>query len=414
MIGKFKHNDTCRFCGSPDMVKFIEMGNMPLAGGFLRKEDIPDEKLYPLDVYFCKECYLVQLLDVVPKETLFEEYFYMSSTTRTLSQHFENLAKMLKERFLKDGSLVVEIGSNDGVLLRPLKHMKISSVGFEPAKNIAKIAKSYGLNIINDYFTEKSASKAAKKEGRADVVSASNVFAHIEDLHDVVRGVKAVLKDDGVFIFEVHYLLDLIEKMQYDTIYHEHLYYHSIIALQNFFKKFGMEIFDVERIPIHEGSIRVFVKNAANKNQRILTSVGKLADLERKSGLDAPPTFVEFGEKVREHKSKLTSLLRKLKSDGKKIVGYGAPGRGNTLLNYCGIGKDILDYVTDESPVRMGKFIPGMHIPIISPENIGKTKPDFALMIAWSYMNEILSKEQDFIKRGGRFIVPLPSPKIIP
>jgi len=414
VIGKFKHNDTCRFCGSPDMVKFIEMGNMPLAGGFLRKEDIPDEKLYPLDVYFCKECYLVQLLDVVPKETLFEEYFYMSSTTRTLSQHFENLAKMLKERFLKDGSLVVEIGSNDGVLLRPLKHMKISSVGFEPAKNIAKIAKSYGLNIINDYFTEKSASKAAKKEGRADVVSASNVFAHIEDLHDVVRGVKAVLKDDGVFIFEVHYLLDLIEKMQYDTIYHEHLYYHSIIALQNFFKKFGMEIFDVERIPIHEGSIRVFVKNAANKNQRILTSVGKLADLERKSGLDAPPTFVEFGEKVREHKSKLTSLLRKLKSDGKKIVGYGAPGRGNTLLNYCGIGKDILDYVTDESPVRMGKFIPGMHIPIISPENIGKTKPDFALMIAWSYMNEILSKEQDFIKRGGRFIVPLPSPKIIP
>lgn len=414
VLGKFKHNDTCRFCGSTDLVKFIEMGSMPLAGGFLREDDIPNEKLYPLDVYFCNECKLVQLLDVVPKETLFEEYFYMSSTTKTLSQHFVNLAELLKERFLSQDSFVVEIGSNDGVFLKPLKSLGIRSLGFEPAKNIAKVAKSYGLKIVNDYFTEKSAVEVAKKEGEADLVSASNVFAHIEDLHDVVKGVKAVMKEDGVFVFEVHYLLDLIEKMQYDTIYHEHLYYHSLIALEIFFKKFGMEIFDVQRIPIHEGSIRVFVKNSSNKKFKISPAVASLASFERKRDLDVASTFVKFGEDVGAHRTKLVSLLKKIKSERKKIIGYGAPGRGNTLLNYCKIGKDFLDYVTDESPTRQGKFIPGMHIPIISPVNIKKTKPDFALMLAWSYMDEILSKEQEFMKRGGKFLVPLPSPKIIP
>ncbi len=414
MLGKFKHNDTCRFCGSVDLLKFIEMGDMPLAGGFLREEDIPNEKLYPLDVYFCRECKLVQLLDVVPKEVLFEEYFYLSSTTKTLTQHFVDFAKLLKERFLQDDSFVVEIGCNDGVFLKPLKVLGIRSLGFEPAKNIAKIAKSYGLNVANDYFTEKTASEIAKKEGKADLVSASNVFAHIEDLYDVVNGVKAFLKDDGIFVFEVHYLLDLIEKMQYDTLYHEHLYYHSITALTKFFKKLGMEIFDVQRIPIHEGSIRVFVKNAKSKKYKILSSVNELLNLEKQKGLDIPSTFVKFGEDVKEHRTKLWSMLKKIKADGKKLIGYGAPGRGNTLLNYCKIGKDILDYVTDESPTRQGKFIPGMHVPIISPENIKKTKPDFALMLAWSYANEILAKEQEFIKGGGKFILPLPSPKIIP
>lgn len=413
MIGEYRHNETCRFCGSSAVLRFLKMGNMPLAGGFLRKEDIAGEKLYPLDVYLCSECKLVQLLDVVPREVLFGEYFYMSSTTKTLTRHFKDLAKLFSDKFLDDGSFVVEIGSNDGVLLSPLKELGIRAVGFEPSRNISKIAAEKGLDVVNDYFTCKTAAEAAKRMGKADLVSASNVFAHIEDLHDVVEGVDEILKENGIFVFEVHYLLDIIQKMQYDTIYHEHLYYHSLTALTSFFREHGMEIFDVQRIPIHEGSIRVFVKREGDKKHEKTSEVTNLIEIERKAGLDVQGTFVQFGQDVASHRTKLVSMLRKLKAEGKNIIGYGAPGRGNTLLNYCGIGKDILDYVTDESPTRQGKFIPGMHIPIVSPANIVKTKPDIALMLAWSYRKEILEKEKEFVKNGGKFIVPLPEPKII-
>jgi SAM-dependent methyltransferase len=387
---------------------------MPLAGGFLRKEDIPNEKSYPLVVYFCNNCKLVQLLDIVPAEVLFKEYFYLSSTTKTLSKHFEDLAKKLRENFLNEDSFVVEIGSNDGVFLKPLKSLGIRSVGFEPATNIAKIARSYGLNVVNNFFTEKSAREVAQREGKADLVSASNVFAHIEDLQDVVRGVKAILKDDGIFVFEVHYLLDLIEKMQYDTIYHEHMFYHSIVALTNFFKSMDMEIFDVERIPIHEGSIRVFVKNVGDKKHNVRQSVHQLLATEKKSGLDNLQTLITFGENVRKHREVLVGLLKQIKRQGKRIVGYGAPGRGNTLLNYCKIDTNVLEYTTDESPTRQGRITPGTHIQIVSPERLRKEKPSYALMLAWSYMKEILEKEKDYVQQGGKFIVPLPIPKIIP
>lgn len=414
MIGKFERRGECAFCGGTRIVKFIEMGNMPLAGGFLRKEDVGREKFYPLNVYFCEDCKLAQLLEIVPRKVLFEEYFYLSSTTRTLSNHFMSLAKLLNDRFLGKDSLVVEIGSNDGVFLKPMKDMGMRAIGFEPSKNVSEIARSKGLEIVNDYFTERSASDLVGKEGRADLISASNVFAHIDNIRDVVMGVKSLLKDDGVFVFEVHYLLDLVEKMQYDTIYHEHMYYHSMIALKKFFEGLGMEIFDVERIPIHEGSIRVFVKKKNDRTHEVTPSVEWLLNLEKQKGLDSKETFLKFGQAVRNHRSALVALLREIKSRGKTMIGYGAPGRGNTLLNYCKIGTEMLDYVTDESPTRAGKFIPGMHIPIVSPEKIMETRPDVALMLAWSYKDEILEKEKEFVKKGGKFVVPLPSPKVIP
>lgn len=403
----------CRLCKSRDLVEVLDLGKVALAGGFLRKNQFEGEKKYPLRVFFCKNCKLVQLLDVVPPDELFRDYFYQSSSTKTLSSHFAEYAKYLFGRGLvRKGSFVVEIGSNDGVLLAPLKGLGARVLGVDPAENVAAMAESRGIEVVKDYFTEKVASEISERQGKADVILANNVFAHIDDLDEVVRGVKAVIKEDGVFIFEVHYILDLIEKMQYDTIYHEHLCYYSLMPLIDYFRGFGMEIFDVERIPTHAGSMRVYARPKGNG--KISESVRNLLKTERDMGLDRLDTYLEFSERVREQKRRLMGLLRELKNDGKKIIGYGAPGRGNTLLNYCGIDTGILDYLIDMSPLRQGTYTPGTHIPVFPPEKMKNDKPDYALMLAWSYMSEIVKKEQDFIRGGGKFIIPLPEVKIIP
>lgn len=406
--------DTCRFCKSKNLVKFLDLGKQPLAGGFLTKEQFSSEKFYPLELYICKECLLVQVLDVIDKETLFKEYFYLSSVTKTLSQHFEDYAKILFEKFLKkQNSFLVEIGSNDGVLLKPLNKLGVKTVGVEPAKNVAKIAQSSGIEVVNDFFTEAVASEIANGYGKADIITASNVFAHIDDLDEVMRGIKILLKDDGVFVFEVHYLLNLILEMQYDMVYHEHMNYYSLPPLVKFFEKFGMEIFDAEMIPMHAGGIRVYVRNVGKRNEPVSENIEKLLALERQNGLHELETYKIFSQKVRKSKEELLKLIANLKIKGNKIVGYGASGRANTILNYCGINSKILDYIVDASPLRQNMCTPGTHIPIVSEEKFRSDKVDYAIILAWPYSKEIMEKEKIFIEKGGRFIKPLPKVEIL-
>ncbi len=397
----------CRLCHSTDLRLFLRLGPQPLAGKFVKPEEAgKKETRYDLDVFFCNSCKLVQVVDVVEKDTLFSEYFYAPHSL--LSPHFTEYAKELATEFaLNEKSLVVEFGSNIGMMLKPLRELGVKAIGVEPAQNIAEIANKLGLETIPDFFTEKIALEVVKKLGKADMIVANNVFAHIDDLDGILRGIKALLKENGVFVFENHYLLDTVEKLQYDDIYHEHLCYYALVPLIPFFRKWGMAVFDAKRINTHGGSIRVFVSRS--QTHSIQPSVKVLLEQEKKMGLDRFETFADFVERVKKNRTELTTLLKRLKSQGKKIVGYGAPARGNTLLNYCKIGTDILDYLIDDSPLRQNKFTPGTRIPIFSVEKFWNDNPDFAFLLAWGgYTEKILKKEQEFIQKGGKFILPLP------
>lgn len=407
-----KHRNCCRVCHSLSLVKFLDLGNMPLAGAFLSSDQVHNEKKYPLQVYFCKNCSLVQILDVIDQDTLFFNYKYLSSVTKTLHEHFLNYAKEIKSRFLKEDDLVVEIGSNDGILLQPFKDLGVNCLGVEAAANIAKIAISKGLRVINDYFTLQISDEIKRKNGKAKVICANNVFAHIDDLDDVMKGIKNLLNSDGIFVFEVHYIKDLLEKFQYDTIYHEHLCYYSLTSLKFLMNKYDMEIFDVKKIPIHSGSIRVYAKNRSNKKEIVQSSLEELM-LHEKNFIYDIKIYQNFSDVIKKKRQKLQKTLEEIKEDHKKIIGYGASGRGTILLNYCNIGKNILDYVVDDSPSRQGLLIPGKHIPILSSSVIEKDNPNYILIIAWNYEKEIIAKEQEYLKKGGKFIIPFPEVKII-
>lgn len=410
--GKAAVRKNCRICKGADLVKFLDFGKIPLAGGFIKPENINEDASYPLSIYFCRTCKEVQVMEVVPAEVLFKDYRFLASVTKTLSNHFAEYAKEMKERFLKKDSLIVEFGSNDGVLLKPFMNLGVKAIGVEPAKNIAEVARSRGCTVINDFFTEKTAKKIIEEYGKADMICANNVFAHIDDMHEVVSGIKTLLKPDGVFVFEVHYLLDLVKTFQYDMIYHEHFMYHSVMALQYLLGLFGMEVFEVKRIPIHSGSIRVYSCNKGK--EQIDNSVAEILNLEKKEGLDKEETFLKFGKNVFKKRDEISNAINKIRSEGKKVVGYGASGRSVVHLNFCGLGKDKIDYVVDESPERVGRLIPGVHIPIVRPEIMRADKPDYALLFAYNYQQEVLEKEKEFIKCGGKFIIPIPEIKIVP
>lgn len=409
------HRDDCRMCGSKDLVKFLSLGSMPLAGGFIHMDQIKDERSYPLDVYFCRKCKEVQLLDVVSPDVLFEDYRFLSSVTRTLSDHFREYAGEMKRRFkLGNSSLVVEFGSNDGVLQKPFEDLDIKAVGVEPAKNVAKLAMAKGLTVVNDFFNTRTANAIIAAHGQANLVCANNVFAHIDDMHEVMRAIKLLLKPDGVFVFEVHYLADLLEKYQYDMVYHEHLMYHSLAPLAYLMREFGMEVFDVERIPIHSGSIRVYAKRADNKAELVTGAVGEMESVEDSAGLHNEETLFKFAAEIEAKRDELVETVKDLRSQGKRIVGYGASGRASVQLNFCGLGPEDVEYVVDMSPERQGRVVPGMHMPIVDPNVLAADKPDYAIMFAYNYEKEIVGKETEFVENGGRFIVPLPEVRIVP
>ena len=404
----------CRICHSEELIKFLDLGFTPPADDFLSVDRLNEpETWYPLDVYICNVCSLVQLGHVVPPDILFQkDYPYESSTTSTGVQHFHSFAETVFLRFgLQLNDLVIDIGSNVGVLLEGFKKMGADVLGVDPAPNICDIAISRGINTINNFFDYDLAVDILKSNKKAKIITGTNVVAHIDDIHSLVRAIDLLLDEKGVFIFEAPYLVDLIDNLEYDTIYHEHLSYLSIKPMDILFHKYGMEIFDVEKVNIHGGSLRYFV--AREKTYPISDNVTEFLKLEENKKIYHIETLKTFAESVYNHREKLNWLLNSIKHDGKRIVGVSAPAKGMTLLNYCRIGPDILDFVTEKSKLKIGKYTPGMHIKILPDSELNKNMPDYTLLLAWNFADEIMRNLNEYTKNGGKFIIPIPEPKII-
>lgn len=405
------HKDTCRICKGSDLTRIISLGEHPPVDNFTDAAHIQDEKRYPLDVYFCGTCSLVQLLDVVAEDELFHgEYAYFSSASKPLVDHFRSYAEDVKLEYAQAGDLVVDIGSNDGILLQFFTDT-CRVLGIEPSANVAEAARKKGIETLDGFFTTKMAKDIVLKHGKAKVISANNVFAHIDDLDEIVTAVKELLTDDGIFVSESHYLLDLIEHMEFDTIYHEHLCYYSVKPLQHLFLRFGMEVFDVQRVNSHGGSIRVFARKKSGTPLK--NSVQELLLLEEKAGLHTLERFNSLEKDAEAIRDKLVSLVRGFRKEGKVVTAYGAPAKSGTLLNFCGFTADDLKYVTDTTPYKVGLLTPGSHIPVVSPDILKTDTPDYILLLAWNYKDFILEKEKELRARGTKFIIPIPNVEIV-
>ena len=400
-------------CKGKNLKKVISLKPTPPANAFLTKASLnKKEHFFPLEVNFCSDCGQLQLTHVVSPEVLFRDYVYVSSTSPVFVAHFQEYAQDLTTRFkLNKNSLVLDIGSNDGILLRPLKQKGIKVLGVDPAIEIAKKATKEGLTTLPFFLDTKLAKQIVKRYGFADVVTANNAFAHINDLDEIVQSFKILTDQNGVFVIEFPYLIDFIEKNYFDLIYHEHLSYLSIRSLHALFKRFDMEIFDAKKVFSHGGSLRVYVHKKGG-NHKISPEVNNLLREETRSGLDKVETYKEFAKKIETNKNALSKILKKLKKEKKTIIGYGAPAKGNTLLIHFGIGKNILDYIVDDSPLKQGLFTPGTHIPVFPSSKILETKPDYILILAWNFADSIIKKLSDYQNRGGSFIIPVPKPNI--
>lgn len=405
-------NEKCRVCNNEGLRKFLKLGPTPPANSLLKQEELQlKEPFYPLDIYFCPKCGLVQLRDVVSPEILFKDYVYLTGMSKTMEQHFHLLAVEVANNFnLGKEDLVVDIGSNDGTLLKGFKKLGTRTLGIEPATNVALIAERGGIETLNDFFSVELAKYIIEKKGHARVIAGTNVFAHINDLNEILHAVKNLLTSDGIFIIEVPYLVDLLSKTEFDTMYHEHLSYFSLRPLVTLFKKFNMELFSVKRISVHGGSIRCYARRSPSTMQN---SVYQLLSTEEDLKLNSFDTYLEFSARVRKIRLQLTSLLKRLKRGGHRIIGYGATAKGNTLLNYCKIGTDILEYIVDNTPFKQGLYTPGMHVPVVPSDRIIIDLPEYTLLLAWNYLDEISRKEQRYMELGGKFIVPIPEPRIV-
>lgn len=417
-IGEYKHYDYCRFCFSKHVEATINLGNMPLAGGFLKnndKETLEKEKYYPLELIFCKNCYLLQTNNVVNKDLLFKEYFYYSSAIQTLVEYFETNVADIKSWYPNSSKrFIVEIGCNDGTFIASLRRNGYQVLGIDPAENIVKPLIGKGMPIINEYFSEKIAKEIQKNYGKADAIYSFNTLAHIEDMHDLVRGIKLLLKKDGILAFQVHYLGNLIKETQYDMIYHEHQYYYSLLSLQNFFSRYDMEIFDTKFVNLHGGSRMYYVKNKNVKKNAVSESVKRIINKEKEQGLDKVETFFLLSEKIIKHKNILLDLLKNLKHRKKKIAAYGASGRATVIMNYCGVDKKYLNYIVDDAQLKQGAYTPGTHLKIYpSSKLLAKSEPDYTLLFAWSFIHEIRQKNINHLKYKGKFIIPLPKVEIV-
>lgn len=396
---------TCRSCGSDRLVLLVDYGQMPLAGGFLTRDELANQAAFPLRLARCVDCTLMQILDVVPPAEIFTQYSYVSSTTRTLVDHFARMGHEIVAQERAAGRLVVEFGCNDGILLRPLIEAGARVVGVDPSDVALRASREDGWPLVQAYFDAVTAAAVRASHGPARIVTGNNVFAHVDDLHAIVGGVTTLLDDEGVFVFEVQYQGDLLALVQYDTVYHEHVCYHSLTALASLLRDHGLRIVDVNRIPIHAGSIRVTAARAGTARQPT-PIVHAMMEAETHWSV------ARFGEQVEARRRTLADLVINLKRAGRRIVAYGAAGRSTILLNFCGLGPDLVEYVVDMSPLRYGKFVPGVSVPIVPPEIFHADPPDYAVMTAWNYEPEIVHKEREYLSRG-RFIVPLPDVRIV-
>ncbi len=401
----------CQLCDGIDLRKFLDLGYHPPPLVLRSAEQLNEpETRYPLSAFWCTKCSLVQLGFTVDPALLFIDYTYTSGASKTFAKHLHDLSQLMIDRFqIGPNELVVDIGSNDGTSIEKYLAHGIRALGVEPSK-IARVATQKGIPTVNAFFEEAVAHTILAENGKASLISAFNVFAHVAALDSLMKGVNLLLKDSGVFLTESHYLLDLIEKCEYDAIYHEHLRYYSLHVLMRLFEKYGFEVFDAERIPTHGGSIRVY---AAKKGiRKVSDNIMKILQVENAAGLERYETYVAFADRVAENRVKLNSLLWKLKSEGKRIVGISAPARSSTVMNYCRIGNEVLDYVAETSPLKIGRFTPGTYIPIVSESEIYNDQPDYALLLSWHLASDLVPK----IRTGGyrgKIILPLPDVQIL-
>lgn len=409
-----RKNTACRYCGSTRLTKFLSLGEHPPSNSFIRPDRIMAEKRYPLEVYFCKNCYLVQLLHVLPAEIIFDDYVYLSSSSKALKNHYARLVESESARFsVKAGDLVVDIGCNDGILLNCYSIPNVVRVGVEPSK-VAEIARASGLEVVKAFFTPKVARHIVDTFGTAKVVTATNVFPHVDNSGGFVEGLALLLGDDGVGIIEASYLIDLVDQTLFDTIYHEHLCYLSLTPMIPFLARYGLEVFDVERVPFGASgpAFRVFVRNKV-EGRPIEASVAQMLEDETKWGVGCSERYMVYGSQVERVKAGILSLMEKLRASGARIGGYGAPAKGNTLLNYLGISPIMLECIADTNKLKQDLLTPGSHIPIVSEEDFLNRMPEYALLLSWNYLDFFL-KKSEYIHKGGRFIVPMPAPRIVP
>ncbi|MFI9203878.1 class I SAM-dependent methyltransferase [Streptomyces sp. NPDC053048] len=416
MQGEVKRVAACRVCGADDWIEVISFGAMPPANGFLEpagEDGLPAEPAHPTDVVLCRACRLMCLRHVVDPETLFRDYVYVSSDSEQMRRHMRRIVELgIHAGELADGDLVVELGSNVGTQLGFFQEAGLRVVGVDPAANLAARANARGIETHPAFFGPEPAARIAHDKGRARLVLGRQCFAHIDDVHNVLKGVGEVLAPEGALIIEVPYLVDLLDHNQFDTIYHEHLSYFSLTTLGRLFAAHGLRITDVERVAVHGGSIAVVAtpESAARPPQ---PSVAALLDLEHGRGLHTERPYLEFADRVRALTRAIGETVRELAAGGATVAGYGAPSKGSALLLMCGLGPREVRFCGDTTPMKHGKLLPGTHIPVCSPEEAAAREPDYYLLLAWNYAEEIIRKERAFLERGGRFIVPIPEPVIV-
>jgi SAM-dependent methyltransferase len=407
---------TCRFCQAPLQQTFADLGMSPVSNAFLRTEQLNrKEAFYPLHAYVCGGCMLVQLEQFESPDAIFnDEYAYFSSFSESWLKHARDYVDEMTRRFnFGSSSFVIEIASNDGYLLQYFFGKGIPVLGVEPSANVADAARKKGVDTVVQFFGVDTAKDLAAQRGQADLLLGNNVLAHVPDLNDFVAGMKILLKPGGVITMEFPHLLRLIQENQFDTIYHEHFSYFSFLTAEKVFARHGLQIFDVESLSTHGGSLRIFAKHSEHEGKAITNAVTALLKEERDRGLDQLVTYDKFAEKVKVTKRKFLQFLIRAKESGQSIVAYGAPAKGNTLLNYCGVGTDFIDYTVDRSPHKQGMFLPGTHIPILEPGRIFETKPDYLLILPWNLKDEIVEQMSGIRAWGGKFVVPIPEVAVI-
>jgi len=406
----------CRFCGNALGEPFLDLGKTPLANSYLKKEDLSrHEPVFPLRVFLCEKCFLVQLADVNTSEHIFsDEYAYFSSFSSSWLKHAKDYTDLMVKRFKFDpSSFVIEIASNDGYLLQYFKEKNIPVLGIEPSGNCAKAATDKGIPSVVKFFGVATAKELAVQGKTADLLLGNNVLAHVPDLNDFVEGMKIALKPNGIITMEFPHLLRLLLEGQFDTIYHEHFSYFSFHVVEKVFAKHDLTLFDVEELPTHGGSLRIYGRHAANASWPVSGRVRELKEREIRHGLNEDETYKDFAVKVTRIKEKLLQFLNEAKASKKAVVGYGAPAKGNTLLNYCGVGANLIQYTVDLSPHKQGHLLPGSRIPIYSPEKIRETKPDYVLILPWNLKEEIMKQMSHIRQWGSKFVTPIPELRIL-
>ena len=404
----------CRVCGSADLEQILSLGAMPLANAFLRSPlEFASERSYPLDLYFCGTCALMQLLDVVRADIMFRHYLYVTGVSSTQVTHTSRHARALIERLgLGPKDLVVEIASNDGSLLRPFAAAGVKTLGIEPARNLAADAAANGIETVAEFFTHALGRRVRAERGPARVVIANNVLAHVDEVRDFLAGCSELIADEGIISIEVPYVGDLIERVEYDTIYHEHLSYFSIASLLRAAEATDLAAVSIDRLPVHGGSLRLTLSRSQSGHA---PEVRALESDERRAGLAGIARYRQFACEVLESRAAFLSLLERLTGEGRRIAGYSAPAKGNTLMNFCGIDDRFIRYTVDKSPRKVGLYTPGAHIPVreVSALYAPETRPDYVVILAWNISEEVMQQEHAFLDSGGRFIIPIPRPQVI-